>query len=82
VRSPEVKPGKKEKSDLANGGIRREPMLPDCEDIAPETPSPADQFAGVDDEPADEAIRAKRLNDLSSGLARQAALDRGDGLEM
>jgi len=73
---------KKERSDPANGRIRREPMLREFEDIAPEAPSPADEFAGLDDEPADEAIRAKRLNDLSSGLARQAALDPGDGVEL
>jgi type IV secretion system protein VirD4 len=68
--------------DPANAGVRREPMLPEHEAMAPEEPSPADEFAAFIDEPDDEAIRAKALQDRSFGLARQAALDPDDGVDL
>ncbi|HEV2605614.1 MAG TPA: conjugal transfer protein TraG [Microvirga sp.] len=68
--------------DAANAGVRREPMLPEHEAMVPEGPSPADEFAAFVDEPDDEAIRAKALQDRSFGLARQAALDPDDGVDL
>ena len=66
--------------DPANGGIRREPALPEHEAIASEQPKPSPEFAVLEDDPDDDAIRAKALNQNFRGLARQAALDPDDGL--
>jgi type IV secretion system protein VirD4 len=66
--------------DPANGGIRRESALPEHEAIASEQPKPNPEFAVLEDEPDDDAVRAKALNQNFRGLARQAALDPDDGL--
>ena len=66
--------------DPANGGIRREPELPEHEAIVSEQPKPAPDFALVEDEPDDDAVRAKVLNQSFRTVARQAALDPADGL--
>ena len=66
--------------DRANGGIRREPALPEHEAIVSEQAKPAPEFAVLEDEPDDDAIRAKALNQNFRGLARQAALDPDDDL--
>ena len=68
--------------DPANGGIRREPALPEHEAIVSEQPKPNPEFAVLEDEPDDDAVRAKALNQNSRGLARQAALDPADDLGM
>ena len=47
-------------TDGANGGERREPDLPDHEEILP-PPQPAAEFEFTDDEPDDEAVRAQAL---------------------
>jgi type IV secretion system protein VirD4 len=65
--------------DSANGGIRREPALPEHEAIVSEQPEPAPDFALVDDEPDDDAVRAKALNQNFRAVARQATLDPADG---
>jgi type IV secretion system protein VirD4 len=66
--------------DLANGGIRREPALPEHEAIVSEQPKPSPEFALLEDEPDDDAVRAKALSQNFRAVARQAALDPGDGL--
>ncbi|QBK30150.1 hypothetical protein E0E05_05785 [Roseitalea porphyridii] len=51
--------------------------------IAPERPAPArEEFAALDDEPDDDAQRAKQLRDRFRGVARQASLDPEDGIEL
>ena len=70
-------------ADDADGGIRREPEIQKHDDIAPERPAPArEEFAALDDEPDDDAQRAKQLQDRFRGAARQAALDPDDGIEL
>jgi type IV secretion system protein VirD4 len=69
-----------EDDDPANGGIRREPALPKHEAIVPEEPKLSPEFALLDDEPDDDAVRAKALNQNFRTVARQAALDPDDGL--
>ena len=70
-------------ADDADGGIRREPEIPEHEAIAPEHLTPArEEFAVLDDEPDDDAQRAKQLQDRFRGAARQAALDPDDGIEL
>ncbi len=70
--------------DPANGGIRREPELPEHADVAPIEPTPAptiDTFAA--DEPDDEeSIKARLLRSQGRALARQAALDPDDGIAL
>jgi type IV secretion system protein VirD4 len=66
--------------DPANGGIRREPALPEHEAIVSEESKPSLEFALLEDEPDDDAVRAKALNQSFTAVARQAALDPGDGL--
>jgi type IV secretion system protein VirD4 len=68
--------------DLANGGIRREPELAEHEDIAPDSVDPSAEFAFGEDEPDDDALRARVLRAKARGLARQAAMDPGDGLDL
>ena len=72
-------------ADAANGGLRREPELPDHVAIACETTpqGPAEEFAIVlDDETDDAALRARALRRQMRGLARQAALDPDDGIDL
>jgi type IV secretion system protein VirD4 len=64
----------------ANGGIRREPALPEHEAIVSEQPKPSPEFALLEDEPDDDPIRAKALNQNLRTIARQAALDPDDAL--
>lgn len=68
--------------DPANGGIRREPELPEHEDIAPQPVEPSAEFAFGEDEPDDEAVRARVLRAKARGLARQAAMDPSDGIDL
>jgi type IV secretion system protein VirD4 len=66
-----------------DGGVRREPALPEHEQIAPEPgPPPEREFAFLEDEPDDEAVRARTLNARVRGVARQATLDPGDGIAL
>ncbi|MGH6834135.1 MAG: conjugal transfer protein TraG [Methylocella sp.] len=68
--------------DPDNAGIRREPSLPEHEAIMPETPPPFDSFAIFVDEADEEPVQAKELRQQMRTVARQAALDHGDGLEL
>ncbi len=67
--------------DSANSGLRREPELPDHLAIAKETTvsAPSKEFADLDDTD-DNVLQARVLSQQMRGLARQAALDPGDGL--
>ncbi|MEO0821017.1 MAG: conjugal transfer protein TraG [Pseudomonadota bacterium] len=80
------KPRKKTSSDTgedADGGIRREPELPEHEDIAPEPAQSArEEFAGLDDEPDDDAQRARQMQGRFRSIARQASLDPDDGIDL
>jgi type IV secretion system protein VirD4 len=68
--------------DPDNAGIRREPTLPGHEAIATESPQPADPFAILVDEADDEPVQADMFRQRMRAVARQAALDPGDGLEL
>jgi type IV secretion system protein VirD4 len=67
--------------DTSNSGLRREPELPDHLAMAKETtvPAPSQEFA-VTDDTDDSVLQARVLSQRMRGLARQAALDPGDGL--
>lgn len=67
-------------NDPANGGLRREPELPQHEEVVPE-PGPAKaEFDFADEEADDEVQRAAALRKQGADIARQAAMDPGDGL--
>ncbi|MGK9235759.1 conjugal transfer protein TraG [Inquilinus limosus] len=68
--------------DPANGGLRREPMLPEHEAIASEAPAPAREFAELEDEPDDKAVKAKAVRRAMRAAARQAAMDPDDGIRL
>jgi len=66
----------------SEGGVRRQPALPEHEQIAPETPGPREEFAALDEEPGDDAQRARAMQDRFRSVARQVALDPDDGIEL
>jgi type IV secretion system protein VirD4 len=70
--------------DTANGGLRREPTLPEHLAVARETRTPAAtrKFDVVDDADDGAALQARRLSRQTLGAVRQAALDDDDGLGM
>ena len=66
--------------DPANGGIRREPELPQHEEIAREPVKPKPEFAFGEEQSDDDAVRARTLRQQVRNLARQGAMDPGDGM--
>ena len=68
--------------DPANGGIRREPELPEHEEIIPEQAKPAPEFVFGEDDSDDDVVRARVLRQQARGLARQVAMDPGDGMQL
>ena len=67
-------------ADPANGGIRREPDLPEARrDRCGRT---ATEFTFGEEEADDEAVRARALRRQARGLVRQAAMDPGDGIDL
>ncbi|AJE47001.1 conjugal transfer protein TraG [Celeribacter indicus] len=67
--------------DPANAGIRREPELPEHEEIVP-PPSPAREFDILDDEPDLDAVKARALRQRMRAVARQASMNPDDGIEL
>jgi len=68
--------------DPANAGIRREPELPEHDEIAPELQRPVHEFDPVEDEPDDEAQRRRTMQRAFGGVARQVSLDHDDDMRM
>jgi type IV secretion system protein VirD4 len=64
--------------DPANSGIRREPGLPEHEEIVPAARKAVHEFEPFDLEPDDEAQRARAMQRQVRTLARQTALDPAD----
>jgi type IV secretion system protein VirD4 len=75
-------PGETHIDDPANGGIRREPELPQHEEIVPEQAKQAPEFVFGEEDPDDDVVRARALRQQARGLARQAAMDPGDGIDL
>jgi type IV secretion system protein VirD4 len=74
--------GSLSEEDSENSGIRREPTLPEHEAIAIEEGKPNLEFALLEDEPDDEAVRASTMRQRFGAVARQAALDPDDGIPL
>jgi type IV secretion system protein VirD4 len=68
--------------DPDNAGIRREPELPEQEEVVHEPPRPVREFELADDEPPDASRDLQALQRRTSRLARQVALDPGDGMDL
>ncbi|WP_432475219.1 conjugal transfer protein TraG [Brucella anthropi] len=68
--------------DPANAGIRREPALPEHEEILPPPPPSEHEFELLDDEPDVDAAKANAMRARMRMVARQASLDPGDGIEL
>jgi type IV secretion system protein VirD4 len=73
---------RKEDQDPANAGIRREPELPEHEDIEPSKPELVSEFVFEDggEEPDYETVRLAEMRRQLGGVARQASLDPADDL--
>jgi type IV secretion system protein VirD4 len=65
-------------SDPANSGIRREPELPEHEEIAPAARKAVREFEPFDLEPDDDAQRVRAMQRQVRTLVRQTALDPAD----
>lgn len=68
--------------DPANAGIRREPELPEHEEIVAPPRPPEQEFDLLDDEPDIDAAKARALRSHIRLVARQASLDPTDGIEL
>src|SRR5450432_736009 len=68
--------------DSANSGIRRQPDLPKHEEIAPERAKPVPEFVFSEEKPDNDALHGRASRRQALGLARQVALDPGDGMEL
>ena len=66
--------------DPDNAGIRREPELPEHEEIAPEPRQPAQEFELADDEADDAPQRLRVLQGQVRTIARQVSLDPADDM--
>jgi type IV secretion system protein VirD4 len=64
--------------DPANSSIRREPELPEHEEIAPRPRKLAQEFEHMDDESDDDAQRRRAMQRQIRVVARQVALDPAD----
>ncbi|MEM9063493.1 MAG: conjugal transfer protein TraG [Pseudomonadota bacterium] len=80
--SPSPEANEEKSKDETDGGIRREPEVPQHEDVAPKLPFPREEFADLEDESDDEAQRARAMQTRFRTVARQAALDPDDGIEL
>jgi type IV secretion system protein VirD4 len=68
--------------DPDNAGIRREPELPEHEEILTEPRKAAQEFELADDDPEDDAQSRRVLQRRTRALARQVALDPDDGMRL
>ena len=66
----------------ANAGIRREPELPEHEEIVAPPPSPEQEFEFLDDEPDVDAAKARAMRQRMRMVARQVAMNPDDGIEL
>ena len=68
--------------DPANAGIRREPELPEHEEIAPESWKTINEFEPIEEEADDETQRQRAMRRTMGAVARQISLDTADDMQM
>jgi type IV secretion system protein VirD4 len=78
IAAPRVPP---DNEDPDNAGIRREPELPEHEEIVPEPRKPVQEFENVEDEPDDD-VQRQRVLQRNFVNARQISLDADDDMQM
>jgi type IV secretion system protein VirD4 len=82
---PDLAEEHRRKIDSANGGLRREPELPEHVEVAakPKAPAAEFEFLDADSGDVDQAAAAnERIRRTMERSARQASLDLGDGIEL
>jgi type IV secretion system protein VirD4 len=75
-----IAPPSTDTEDPANAGIRREPELPEHEDIITAPRKPTQEFDLPDDEADDDAQRLRVLQRQVRATARQVSLDPADDM--
>jgi type IV secretion system protein VirD4 len=78
VATPAVAPVE----DPANAGIRREPELPEHEQIAPEARKTINEFEPIEEDAEDEPQRQRMMQRTMGAIARQISLDPADDMQM
>jgi type IV secretion system protein VirD4 len=68
--------------DPANAGIRREPELPEHEEVVPEPRKSVQEFEPIEEEPDDEVQRQRVMQRTFNAVARQVPLDPADDMQM
>jgi type IV secretion system protein VirD4 len=68
--------------DPANAGIRREPELPEHEEIAPESRKTINEFETIEEDGDDEPQRRRVMQRTMGTVARQISLDTADDMQM
>jgi type IV secretion system protein VirD4 len=68
--------------DPANAGIRREPELPEHQEIVAGARKSVQEFEPLEDEPDDEVQRQRIMQRNFGAATRQTPLDRADDLGM
>jgi type IV secretion system protein VirD4 len=71
-----------ETEDPANAGIRREPELPEHEEVVPEPRKSVQEFEPIEEEPDDEVQRQRVMQRTFNAVARQVPLDPADDMQM
>ena len=69
-------------SDPANAGIRREPELPEHEEIVALLPSPEQEFKFLDDELDVDAAKARAMRQRMRMVARHVAMNPDDEIDL
>ncbi|XIA62378.1 conjugal transfer protein TraG [Bradyrhizobium sp. TZ2] len=72
----------KRRSRDPNGGIRREPELPQHEDVVIRAPLVENEFDTAPDDSDAEAVQARVLNRSMQGVARSVSLDPDDPMDL
>jgi type IV secretion system protein VirD4 len=76
--SVELLPSSKREVDDSGGGIRREPELPQHQDVVIKAPLAENEFDVLSDEGDVDAVQASALDRSMQGLARSVSLDPDD----
>jgi type IV secretion system protein VirD4 len=69
-------------ADPANAGVRREPELPEHEEVLPLERPPEREFDLLDEEPDVDAAKDRAVRQRIRIVARQASMDPSDGIDL
>ena len=77
-----AEPGSDTEDPANAGGIRREPELPEHEEVVAEPRKSVQEFEPIDEEPDDEVQRQRVMQRTFNTVARQVPLDPADDMQM